>query len=197
MRVIAGLAKGRNIEMPKDSDLRPTKDKVREALFSILHERLPGCAFLDLYAGTGANGIEALSRGARSCVFVDADRRCTRVIGKNLQALGLESGADIRSLTLPEGVQKLKDGGLGFNIIFADPSYGYGDLLELQREIVDGEILAESGCLIIEHSSRMPLDDIAEGLELTRDARYGESSLAFLRAWRPHDGGKLGERGEV
>ena len=183
MRVIAGLAKGRKIEAPRGSGLRPTKDSVREALFSILHDRLRGCAFLDLYAGTGANGIEALSRGASSCVFVDSDRDCASVIRKNLKALDLETGADVRNLTLPEGVRRLGHGGPGFDIIFADPPYGYGSLIELQHEIVAGNVLAESGCLIIEHSSRAAPGKVADGLKLARDAQYGDSALAFFCAY--------------
>jgi 16S rRNA (guanine(966)-N(2))-methyltransferase RsmD len=180
MRIIAGLAKGRKIEAPKRSEVRPTKERVREALFSILHDRLPGSTFLDLYAGTGANGIEALSRGARSCIFVDSDRECTRIIRKNLQSLDLEAGTDVRILSLPGDVRRLVHGGSGFDIIFADPPYDCTTLLDLQREIVAGNMLAESGCLIIERSSRAALDEIAEGLKLTREARYGDSALAFL-----------------
>ena len=193
MRVVAGQAKGTRLIAPKGLDVRPTLDRVREALFSIIGERVEGAHFLDLYAGTGANGIEALSRGAACCTFVDNDTRSLGVIRRNLEATHLTDSAQVLRLTLPQGVATLAREShaagqgvatpcqrLKYNIIFADPPYDFQDHSGLLEPIQSSKLLAVNGLIIIEHASRASLPDEIAGFHRTRQAVYGDTALSFF-----------------
>ena len=180
MRIIAGKAKGVRLSAPKGFEVRPTLDWVREALFSIIGPRIEGAAFLDLFAGTGANGIEALSRGARLCVFVDNDRRALAAVERNLEAAHLEDLAEIHRLTLPEGLQGLSPPEQGYDFIFADPPYAIDSYESLLSGIADGSLLAPEGMVIIEHAARIVIKGDNTGLEEFRLAKYGDTALSFF-----------------
>jgi len=193
MRIIAGKAKGVRLSAPKGLEIRPTLDRVREALFSIIGPRIEGAAFLDLFAGTGANGIEALSRGARLCAFVDHDRRALAAIERNLEAAHLADLAEIHRLTLPEGLRELSPPGSrvacqsgdwrsreGYDFIFADPPYAIDSYESLLSGIADGSLLAPDGMVIIEHAARIVIKGDNTGLEEVRLAKYGDTALSFL-----------------
>jgi len=180
MRIIAGKAKGVRLSAPKGVEIRPTLDRVREALFSIIGLRIEDTAFLDLFAGTGANGIEALSRGARVCTFVDNDRRALAVVERNLDAAHLKDFAEFHRLSLPEGLHELLPPEPGYDFIFADPPYAfdsYGDLLD---RIVSESLLARNGTVIIEHSPRIVIKGNNSGLSEIRLAKYGDTALSFF-----------------
>jgi 16S rRNA (guanine(966)-N(2))-methyltransferase RsmD len=182
MRVIAGKAKGTRLVAPKGVAVRPTLDRVREALFSILAPRLENARFLDLFAGSGANGIEALSRGASSCTFVDQDPRSLAAIKRNLDAARLSEGAKLYRLAIPEGIPILAKEGLQYEIIFADPPYDlttddYDDLL---RRLRAAQLLAPGGLLIIEHARRTRLPANTADFECIRHVEYGDTALSFF-----------------
>jgi 16S rRNA (guanine966-N2)-methyltransferase len=180
VRVIAGTARGMRIEAPKGVDVRPTLDRVRESLFNILAPRLASASFLDLYAGSGANGIEALSRGAARCTFVDTDRRAIQTVEKNLAHTRLARGGRCMRFELPKGLAHLASCG-PFDIIFADPPYKFSDHARLLARVAEAGLLAPEGIIVLEHSSRLDLDAIdVDAYALQRQAKYGGTTLTFF-----------------
>lgn len=178
MRVIAGTAKGIHLVAPKGLDVRPTLDRVREALFSILGPDIEGARFLDLYAGTGANGIEALSRGAATAVFVENDPRSIAAIEANLKAAKVQTRAEIKRISIPTGLRTLS--GRKFEYIFADPPYVAPDYSILLKAVRDNDLLVPQGILVIEHSARTKLDQNSAPWMPYRRADYGETALSFF-----------------
>ena len=179
LRVIAGSAKGLQLRTPPGS-VRPTLDRVREAVFSILHTQLPGARFADLYAGSGANGIEALSRGASMCVFVDADAHALDVIAENLAHTRLGHKSRSYRLTLPTslGVLSGKEG--PFDVVYADPPYDLKNYEALILQVIDNKLLAEAGKLIVEHDARHELPQSVGVLQQIRKARYGRVGITIF-----------------
>lgn len=175
MRVIAGKAKGTRLVVPKGPNVRPSLDRVRESLFSMLGGRVAGARFLDLYAGSGANGIEALSRGAEHAVFVDKDIRFVR---ENLRKTRLDTHAACIQANLPGGVAKLQ-AGPPFSIIFADPPFKQHDFTGLLAHVADLRLLAAGGVIVLEHSSRSPLGETFGPFQKDRERVYGETQLTF------------------
>jgi 16S rRNA (guanine966-N2)-methyltransferase len=185
MRVIAGSAGGLPLTVPK-SVTRPTTDRVREALFSSLGGRVNGAAVLDLYAGSGALGIEALSRGATSVVFVEADERACEAIRANLAKSRLSGdGAEIRRSRVVDFVSRLPEGA-AFDLIFADPPYARDEAstAELAALLAAGrlaECLREGGLFVLESMDKrdLPLGD-PPVWDLLRERRYGGTRLNYL-----------------
>lgn len=194
MRVISGLFKGRKLIAIKGLDIRPTPDKVKGAIFNIIGEDIIESSFLDLFAGTGAIGIEALSRGARDVVFADNNSRAIDIIRKNLLQIQIPQPTPVSATRFKiirgdaiEVIKKFKT--LQFDFIFLDPPYksnlGERALVEISRY----NILKESGKVIWEHYYKTefnfpPLtfykDSVKEPLELKRTIRYGDTALSFL-----------------
>lgn len=185
MRISGGECKGRRLRAPK-SGLRPTQDQVREALFSMLADRLPECRFLDLYAGSGAVGLEALSRGAARVCWVESHAGTLRVLKTNIAELGLSGGQPVKGDVLRVDLSRLP--GAPFDVIFADPPYatpqcaeegGYApdpSLVTLMERIERGATLASDGYLILEQAKRSGV--IArEGWSLLRDRTYGMARI--------------------
>ncbi len=175
MRVIAGSLKGRRLKAPTWDGLRPTSDKLRETLFNILAPRIAGARVLDGYAGTGAVGIEALSRGAAMVTFVDSDRRAQALIGENLAHCGVQNGYAIIRATV---ARALDDYGTtkAFDIVLLDPPY------EDQPDAIiaaAGDVLAPGGVLVLEHARRRPAPDTGGPLGRVRAVISGDSALAF------------------
>jgi 16S rRNA (guanine966-N2)-methyltransferase len=182
VRIVAGSAGGLEIAVPK-TDLRPTMDRVRGAIFSSLGEFIVGARVLDIFAGSGGLGIEALSRGAASAVFVESDRRATATIGKNLEHTRLTG--TIHTLDIFDYLDRLA-GPASFDAIFADPPYakkpGERDFApELLRSDSLRHALKPGGIFILEHLPHAPLAPGTQW-EVIRDKRYGATSVAFLRA---------------
>ncbi len=180
LRVIAGTAKGTRLETPKDRRLRPTLDRVRESLFNILAPRLPDARFADLFAGTGANGIEALSRGAASCVFVDSDPQSLDLIQRNTTRAKLSDRATILRAQLPAGISALVRRTGQLDIIFADPPFDYTCYEDLLNEIGSQALVVPEGLIIIEHASDIQIPDNAGLMCITRNETYGRTALSFF-----------------
>ncbi|MDB4508220.1 16S rRNA (guanine(966)-N(2))-methyltransferase RsmD [Akkermansiaceae bacterium] len=178
MRIIAGKAKGHSLRVPRDV-ARPSTDRVRESVFGVLMERLPEAKALDLFAGSGALGLEALSRGAASCVFIEKDRHAVKTITDNLKKTRLEGGTVIHR----EVEDYLKTERNSYDLIFADPPYAdgisdlVGDLLDL-----DGwsDWLADGGLLILEKEARGE-NPLVHGLKLLREKDYGKSRILIYQ----------------
>lgn len=178
MRVIAGTLGGRKLVAPRGLATRPTTDRVREALFSVLAS-VEGARVLDLYAGTGALGIEALSRGAASAVFVESARPAIAALRDNLTSLGLQTKARVITEPVARAIPRLaQDAASTFDLVFADPPYDDVDeaLAALEALV---PVLDPAARLILEHSSRRP-PRVTSALTLVRTRTYGDSALAFL-----------------
>ena len=178
MRVIAGMAKGRKLKVPKTAAVRPTSDHLREALFNILGASVQGVRFLDLYAGSGAVGIEALSRGVAEVVFIEQDRRCLEILRENLQTVGLGKG-EVMSGDALKALRRLASQGRSFDIIFLDPPYGTD--LARQTLVLLGStpLLRPLGVVIVEHFTKDPLPVDAGDLLKVREKAYGQTVLSF------------------
>jgi 16S rRNA (guanine(966)-N(2))-methyltransferase RsmD len=171
------MLKGRRLEAPSWEGLRPTSDKLRETLFNVLAERVAGAAVLDGYAGTGAVGIEALSRGAASVTFVDDDPRAVRLIESNLERCAVHDRYAIIRARFADAHEQLA--GRRFDLIFLDPPYGEPAIATALE--VGARLLAESGVLVLEHARRDPVPVVAGRLTRARDLVSGDSALAFYR----------------
>ncbi len=178
-RVVAGRWGGRRLETPKGEGTRPTSDRVREAMFSTLESELGGwehdARVADLYAGSGALGIEALSRGANTAVFVESDRRAAAVIKRNLASLGAESGAVLRM-----SVDRFLQSPDQFHVVFMDPPYAVPaeKITRQLSHLVD--LLEPGGIVVVERSRRTPFE-WPDGLTGFRDKVYGETRLWYGR----------------
>jgi 16S rRNA (guanine966-N2)-methyltransferase len=175
VRIIAGRLKGRRIPSPDWEGLRPTSDRLRETLFNVLAPRIEGARVLDGFAGTGALGFEALSRGAAHVVFVESDRRAISLMTRVATAWSVEEGYTIHAGDAVEWLRRLAHGPR-FDLILLDPPYSLPQLRDA-LEAAAG-CLAASGLLVLERATRREPDDVAS-LERVRDLRAGDSTLTF------------------
>ena len=178
MRVIAGVYKGRKLKSPPSIQVRPTSDRLRETLFNVIAPRVQESRFLDLCAGSGAVGIEALSRGAGCVTFVDRSRRSCQLIEANLELCRVpEEQREIYCSEVTEFLRQTRD--VTWDIIFFDPPYKQDYLKTL--EIIGMKKLL-SGLLIVEHHHKNPLPEISGNLRRTRVLKQGDSALSFYAA---------------
>ena len=178
MRIIAGRLKGRRLKTPTWEGVRPTSDRLRETLFNILAPRMLDARVLDVFAGTGALGIEAISRGAADVTFVEQDRRAQALIAENLAHCSVASGYTIVRADAVRGLTSLRQG-RGYDVILLDPPYGL-DRTEVVRTLAAaGALLGPDGVLVFEHARRTPTPDPVEGLYHARDVTSGDSALSF------------------
>ena len=184
MRVIAGKYKGRRLDTLKNRKVRPTSDRVKESVFSIIHNRVANTDFLDLCAGSGNIGIEALSQGAKQVTFLDKDLQCIRLIEQNLERCGLSrqnSPIHILRSDASKGINILSKQRKTFALIYFDPPYNAGIYKCCIRQISDARILETKGLLLIEHHKNTPLPFNIGMLRCDRQNRYGETRLSFYR----------------
>ena len=191
MRVIAGVLKGRRLKSPTWEGLRPTSDRLRETLFNILAPRVPGARVLDGCAGTGAVGIEALSRGAAHVTFVERDGRAAALVAENLAHCGVAEGYAIIRDSATRAFEALRTLGASrspgipwidgaFDIILLDPPYGEPDVNAMPAMLeAAGNLVRAGGLLVLEHARRRGVPATAGPLALTRDVVSGDSALAF------------------
>ncbi|HXG93949.1 MAG TPA: 16S rRNA (guanine(966)-N(2))-methyltransferase RsmD [Blastocatellia bacterium] len=179
MRVIGGIYRGRRLRAPAGLEVRPTSDRLRESLFNILAPRIEGSRFLDICAGTGAVGIEALSRGASSATFIDRSRRSIAAIESNLRALGIEDEATVINRDAAAALKRLADEEQQFDIIFFDPPYASEIYSQVMRQLGTSSIIADDSIVIVEHRAKTPPATDYGKLKIYRVVRQGESALAF------------------
>jgi 16S rRNA (guanine(966)-N(2))-methyltransferase RsmD len=172
MRVIAGTYGGRRLQAPPGEATRPTSDRVREALFSILGERVAGARVLDLFAGSGALGLEALSRGAASVTFVDSAPAAIRAVEANLAALG--AAAEVVRADAPRWLGAASAGGRQYDLLFLDPPYRRAGELGAPLSAALGPVLAEGAVVVAEADRRAPLE---LSFPLTDERRYGDTLI--------------------
>lgn len=185
MRITSGIFKSRIIKAP--GGIRPTLDNVRKSVFDILGDRVKGARVLDLYAGSGAFGLEAVSRGASSCVFVDSSRASVAAIRDNLEALRLSESGEIAVIGVDSAAAVVKFARMTakFDLIFLDPPYYKGGAKKSLSLLGDYDILSATGIVIAEHSKHDDLPAKAGELILFRSARYGDTEISFYRKAPP------------
>lgn len=177
MRVIAGSHRGRRLSGPEGTALRPTSDKVREALFSILGTQVSGGRFLDLYAGTGAVGIEALSRGASVVTFVESDPKAVQLLQENLRTCQLLDRAQVHMGHTAAFLARKDCWGGPYDVLFADPPYAAPDELDILLHVWRPGLLSECATMIIEQDSRTELPASIDHATLVRRYVYGDTAL--------------------
>jgi len=185
MRIIAGALKGRRLVTPKGDTTRPTADQVRIALMDTLMPRLDGARVLDLFAGAGGVGLEALSRGAGEVTFVERDARAVAALRENVSALGAGKAATVRRGDVLRELQALYQGGERFDIVFLDPPYDAGLVDTTLEALGGGGLLLSEAWVIAQHfTKRAPAERIGALLAF-RTRRFGETTLTFYRAAPP------------
>jgi 16S rRNA (guanine966-N2)-methyltransferase len=182
MRVIAGTFRSRLLKGPGKLRLRPTSDRLRETLFNILGPAVEDSLFVDLYAGTGAIGIEAISRGAKETIFVESHAATARLIRANLDALKIESGAEVIEAAALRGLERIASRHLLADFLFLDPPYeNERELLEVLDYLDISHVIAPLGMVIVEHRNKVELPERLERLERTRLVEQGDAALSFYR----------------
>lgn len=182
MRIISGIYRGLRLKILKGGNLRPTSDQLRETLFDILGPKVEGSSFLDAYAGSGAVGLEAFSRGAREVVFIEHHRAAAELIRSNLAALSIHEGFRLLSCQVVTGLGRLAEEGSRFDFVFLDPPYNeIREYHHVLRQIGRGQLLLPSSVVIAEHSRHCQLEEKYSSLRRNRLLRHGDAQLAFYR----------------
>jgi len=181
MRVIGGVYRSRIIDMPKGVEIRPTQDKVREAIFNILGD-ISGKAVLDLFSGSGAFGIEAISRGASKATFVENNVRCVQTIEKNLDSLEIQADRyEIIKASALRAVYSFEEEGVMYDIVFMDPPY-HKDLAKNCLINLDScDILSQFATVVVEHYRLDELSFDLETLVIDKERKYGDTVITFLK----------------
>lgn len=182
MRVISGKAKGRRLFTIPGEATRPTTDRVKEAVFSLLGPNLQDAKVLDLFAGSGALGIEAISRGAAAAVFVDNSSRAVKVIKKNVESCGFQEEATTYRLNAQQALNKMKAEGRVFDLIFLDPPYNISNYDEIIQKIQDNGLLEKDARIVVEHDYKLSLPSEIGMLSLIKDNKYGDIRISIYQA---------------
>jgi len=178
VRVVAGRWGGRTLRAPRGLSVRPTADRVREAVFGILGARVEGASVLDLFAGTGAMALEALSRGAAGAVLVESSTEAFAALKGNVEALGAGEAICL-SLDYRKAIRGLAAKGKKFSLVFLDPPYGKGLVGRAAAELSRAGILAPGAVVLAERAARDPEETLPEGWEKRTDRRYGETRITW------------------
>ena len=181
MRVLAGALKGRRLAIPKGPATRPTSDRIRIACLDTLTPYLTAGPFLDLFAGAGGVGIEALSRGAPSALFVETAGLALRALRDNLEGLGLGDRARVMREEAARAVPALARRGERFAVVFLDPPYDSPDAARALEAVAAGAVLAPGAVVVLQHSTKSPPPDAPGVLGVFKSSRFGETTLTFFR----------------
>lgn len=181
VRVIAGAARGRALKAVPGTNTRPTTDKVKEAIFSMIGPYFDGGIALDLFAGTGGLGIEAWSRGVERVIFVDKEKISLDVIRQNVKTAGAESAAEIYKNDAQRALKALAKRDLKFSIVFLDPPYRMTNMDEVMSELAEKDMLAADAVIVIEHDATHRYPEDAAGFEQIKSAKYGDTAVTIYR----------------
>ena len=182
MRVIAGTVRGHTLKAPKGLNTRPTLDRVREAIFNVITLHIHDAVVLDLFSGSGAMGIEALSRGAASCVFADNSRHAMQVIKENLTHTKLESKATVFNMDASQLLNLLQaDAKATFDLVFLDPPYQSGVYEAILSKLSLGKLLNKAALVITESNTKLELKDRYEALQMIKQSRYGDTLVSYYK----------------
>ena len=180
MRVIAGKFRSRRLKGPGTLSLRPTSDRLRETLFNVLGTTVEDSLFVDAYAGTGAVGIEAISRGARETVFIESNPKAARIVRQNLEALGIRAGAELIEADAVRGLERIAAQRRIADFVFLDPPYKETEEHLRVLEFLDtSHLIAPRGLVIVEHFRKSELPERFDRLECARRIEQGDAVLSF------------------
>jgi 16S rRNA (guanine966-N2)-methyltransferase len=180
MKIISGIYKGRKLKFIKDKEIRPTKDIVREAIFDTLREWIVNKKVLEIFAGSGILGMEAISHGAKKITFIEKDKKCIKVIKENIENLGVEKYCGLIKGDCEYEIEKLEN--MKFDLIIGDPPYEFpiSKLERIMQKIIELNILKKRGIMVIEHQFKRELPFV-EGLEIIKKRKYGRACLTYFR----------------
>lgn len=181
MRVISGKVRGLKLNTPKNEDVRPTTDRVKESLFNIINPYIMESSILDLFAGTGSLGIECLSRGAKKCVFVDISKESIAIVKSNIKKARVENESVVLNLDFKDAVNKLKIQKSKFDVIFMDPPYYKNMFIDALEKIDNADLLDEDGIIVVEHDSKDEFPENIGRLEKFKAKKYGNTTLTFYK----------------
>lgn len=181
MRVISGKAKGQALKAPTGLNTRPTADRVKESIFNIIQTELYNSLIIDLFAGSGSLGIEALSRDADKVYFIDNNKNSVRLIEENLKKTKLINNSQIIQMDVLSGIMKLREYKVKANIIFLDPPYSKGFIEPTLEAIYSSHILESDGIVIVEHSIKENIPNNIDKLKKYRSNKYGDVVISFYR----------------
>ncbi|MEF9958366.1 MAG: 16S rRNA (guanine(966)-N(2))-methyltransferase RsmD [Niameybacter sp.] len=179
MRVISGKSRGTKLEAPEGMNTRPTVDRIKETLFNMISFDIPGCTFLDLFSGSGAIGIEALSRGAKQAVLVEHYADALKCISKNLEKTRLQDDAIVYNIDIYTALQRIHQKNQRFDIIFMDPPYALDGIERVMQCIQTYDLLNEKGYVILERGTT-PAPLQFENFELIKEKTYKTTTLSFF-----------------
>lgn len=182
MRVITGTLKGKRLVSPEGRDVRPTPDRVKEGLFSALHFDIEGRRILDLFAGSGQLGIEAISRGAESCVFVDSSKESVKIINTNIAACGLENKTKVYTMDYSSYCAMSRE---TFDYVFLDPPYAAGLMTPAVKAVLP--LVSDYGAIICEHPPEVKLETEIGGFYIHKSYRYGKVLVSVYRKGKPDE----------
>jgi len=180
LRVISGRLKGKKLSSVQGSTIRPTSDQLRESIFNILSYRVLEAIVLDLFAGTGALGIEALSRGAESAVFVDINQGALSVIKRNIKSCSFDKNTNIIRWDIKKNLNCLKSASTTFDLVFLDPPYNQSMVKPALFNLEHTRSLEKGACIVVEHSSLEPIPNDILMFEIADQRRYGQTLVSFL-----------------
>ncbi|MGD8845263.1 MAG: 16S rRNA (guanine(966)-N(2))-methyltransferase RsmD [Desulfobacteraceae bacterium] len=180
MRVISGRIKGHRLKSLEGSTVRPTADRIKEAMFNILADKPNGAKVLDLFAGSGALGIEAISRGAQTAVFVDGNTQAIKVLRQNLNHCRIDHNAEVIQWDIEKNLNCLKTSVHKFNLIFMDPPYRRCLVEIALRQLLSIDCMAQDVLIVAEHESGCRINIPQSPLRLTDSRRYGSTQLSFF-----------------
>lgn len=181
MRVISGKARGLKLNTPKNKDVRPTTDRVKESLFNIINFYIMDNDVLDLFAGTGSLGIECLSRGANKCVFVDKSKESMAIVKSNIKKARVENESTTMNIDFKSAIKSLGSKGEKFTIIFMDPPYYENMFIDALKLVEENNLLEEDGIIVVEHDTKDSFPDGVGRLYKSRDKKYGNTTLTFYK----------------
>lgn len=181
LRVISGKARGLKLDAPKNQDVRPTTDRVKESLFNMINSYIMDSNILDLFAGTGSLGIECLSRGAKNCVFVDKSKDSINIVRSNVKKARVENESTILNVDFKDAVKRLSTQNQKFDVIFMDPPYYENMFIECLKSIDKFNLLDEDGIIVVEHDTKDLFEDSIGRLNKSREKKYGNTTLTFYK----------------
>lgn len=181
MRIVAGTARGRALQGPKGKGIRPTADRVRESLFNILGQWMTDLTVLDLYAGTGAFALEAISRGAARAVMVDQDREALQLCRENAKTLGFTDQVEVLGMPVARGTEQLGKRKAQFDVIFADPPYAAHVVEDILRHLTTHQLLKPDGVAVIEHEKQEDAPAEQGGLHRVDQRKFGNTLVSLYR----------------
>ena len=187
MRIITGIAKGKKIKAPYGMDTRPTLDRVKESLFDILSDKIAGKKILDLFAGTGNLGLESISRGALSSIFVESNRDTYKILEDNVTSLGFQKESILYNKDSFTSLKLFHDSNITFDVIFLDPPYGKG-YVEKAINIIDRlNLLNDNAIIVCEYDVKDLIPDTVGKIKAYRTEKYGRVKISFFTQGGDHD----------